>query len=181
MPDIDDRTGDRLAVHVADLPVHEQDFALLAAVIEPRLALRQRGAGHIERAFDRARRAAFDTGFALRLVHAQIEERFDAEARHQQPGFVRLTERGDIAHGRPELVGLDVEILDGAEQVGHHPMHDVLQARVARIVGQAADFGQQILHFLGVQQGFAHFMSSVIYVCVMPRSPPATGRVTPVM
>ena len=33
-----------------------------------------------------------DAGLALRLVHAQIEEGFDAETRHQQCGFVRLTE-----------------------------------------------------------------------------------------
>ena len=113
--------GDRLAVHVAHLAVHEQDFALLAAVVEPRLTLGQRCTGDIQRAFDRARRAAFDTGLALRLVHAQIEERFDAETRHQQSGFVRLTERGDVADRGPEFVGLDIEVLDGAEQVGSRP------------------------------------------------------------
>ena len=81
MPDIDDGAGDRLAIHVAHLPVHEQHFALLAAVIEPRLALRQRRAGDIERPFDRAWRAAFDTRLALSFIHAEIEERFDTKAR----------------------------------------------------------------------------------------------------
>ena len=110
MPHIDNGTGDRLPVHVAHLPVHEQRFALLAAVIEPYFALGQRCNGDIKRAFDRARRAAFDACLALSLIHAQIEEGFDAETRHREWGFVRLTECADVADGRPEFVGLDIKI-----------------------------------------------------------------------
>ena len=151
-------------MHVAHLPVHEQDFTLLAAVIKPRLALGQRCTGHIKRAFDRAGRAALDTGFALRLVHAQVEEGFDAETRHQQCGFVRLAECGDIAHRGPEFIRLNVEIFDGAEQVGYQPMQDALHPRVAGVIGDTADLGEKVLHVLGVQQGFTHFTSSMIYV-----------------
>ena len=137
MPDIDDGAGDRLAVHVADLAVHEQHFALLAAVVEPRLALEERRARDIERTFDGARRAALDAGLALRLVHAEVEEGFKAEARHQQADFVRLSELGEVTHGGPEFVRLDIEVFDRAEQVGDDAMHDALHPRVTLVVAEA--------------------------------------------
>jgi hypothetical protein len=59
MPDVDHGTGNRLTIHVANLAIHEQDVALLAAIVEPCLALGQRCTGDIERAFDRPRRATY--------------------------------------------------------------------------------------------------------------------------
>ena len=112
------------------MAVHEQHFALLAAVVEPRLVLEQRCARDIERAFDGARCAALDARLALRLVHAEVEEGFKAEARHKQADFVRLSERGEVTHGGPEFIRLDIEVFDRAEQVGDDAMHDALHPRV---------------------------------------------------
>jgi hypothetical protein len=42
MPQIDHGAGDRLAIHVAHLPIHEQNLALLAAIVKPCLTLGQR-------------------------------------------------------------------------------------------------------------------------------------------
>ena len=85
MPYIDHGAGHRLAVNVTHLPIHEQDFALLDAVIESCLALGQRSSGDVEWAFYRSRCATFDTGLALSLIHAEIEKRLDTEPRHQKP------------------------------------------------------------------------------------------------
>ena len=151
MPDIDDGAGDRLAVGIAHLPVHEQHLALLGAVIQLRFTLGKRRAGNVERALDGARRAAFQAGAALGLVQTQVEEGLQAKAGHQQSDLVGLAEHGQVAHGRPELVRLHIEILDGAEQVGDHALHDLLQPRIALVVVQAADPVHQCLHGLRIQ------------------------------
>ena len=157
VPDVDDRAGDRLAVHVADLALHDQDLAGLAAVVEPGLGLRERRAGDVERALDGAGRAALDAGLALGLVHAQVEEGLDAEAGDQQAGLVGLAEPGDVGDAGPELVGLDVEVLDGAEHVLRHAADDRLDAGVARGRADAGDAVEQRLHVGVVDEGFGHW------------------------
>ena len=91
---------------------------------------------------------------ALRSAsYAQVNEGLEAEPRHQQPDLARLAERGQVAHRGPELVRLDVEVLDGAEQVGDDAVHDALHARVALVGVEAGGHGQQGLH-LGCAQWF---------------------------
>ena len=157
MPHIDHGAGDRLAAHVAHLPVHEQDFALLAAIVEPCVALGQRGAGDIERTFDRARRATLDTGLALSLIHTEVQERLDTKTRYQESGFVRLTEGGDVADCRPEFIRLNIEVLDDRNRSVMSLCMMRFSRAITRIVGQAADLCQQVLHVLCMQQGSAHF------------------------
>ena len=102
-----------LPVRVPDLAFHEQHLALLGVLVEPRLALRERRAGDVERALDGARRAALQPGTALLLVHHQVEEGLDAETGDEQADLVRLAEPRQVAHRRPELGRRDVELLDG--------------------------------------------------------------------
>src|SRR5271166_6213060 len=112
VPDVDDGASYRLAVCVAHLAVHEQHLARLAAVVEPCFSLGERCPRDIERTLYGARRAALDAGFALRLVRAKVEERFDAEAGHQQADLARLAQLGQVTHCGPELVRLNVELFD---------------------------------------------------------------------
>ena len=100
VPDVDNGAGDRLARDVADLAFHEQHLAVVGAVVEPRLALRERRAGDVERPLDGARGAAGKPGAPLGLVEAQIEEMLEHDARHDQPELVllaRLREIGNAA------------------------------------------------------------------------------------
>src|SRR5580692_8326797 len=179
VPDIHDCAGDGFADGVAHLAAHEQSLALFAAVVEPRFALRKRRSRDIKRPFNGARRAALDAGLSLGPVHPHVEEGFKAEARHQQPGLVRLAERCQVAHRRPELVGLNVKLLDRPKQVRHDAMYDALQPSIATVVIQTAHLAEQVLYGLCVQQRVTHGRS--LHVRSQPRSPPATGKVTPVM
>src|ERR1700719_2421811 len=58
-------------------------------------------------------------------------------------------------------------------------MYDALQPSIAIVVVQTAYLAEQVLHRLRVQQRIAHDHS--LHVRSQPRSPPATGKVTPVM
>src|SRR3954452_24428909 len=101
VPDIDHGAGDRLAVRGADLTVHEQHLTLLATVVQPSLTLRKWGARDVQRALDRARRAAFDPSLLFSLVQPQVEEGLQTEARYEQSDLAGLAETGQVAHGRP--------------------------------------------------------------------------------
>ena len=79
------------------------------------------------------------------------------EPRDEQPDLVGLTEPGDVAHRGPELGGGHVELLEGAAQVGHDPMHDALQPFVPAGLVQPGGTVQQQLHLGGVGQGVSHF------------------------
>jgi hypothetical protein len=68
VPHVDHGAGDRLAVHVAHMAFHEQHLALLGAVIQPCLALRQRRVGDPQRAFDGTRPALRAAGIMPRLA-----------------------------------------------------------------------------------------------------------------
>jgi hypothetical protein len=127
-----------LAVLVADLAFHDQDLAGLGAVVEPGEALLLRRAGDVERALDGARRAALDAGAALLLVELDVEEGLDAEARDEQAGLVGLAELRDVGDAGPELVGRDVELLDGAHHVLGDAADDRLDARVAGVASRPA-------------------------------------------
>ena len=80
VPDFDQCSGDRLALRVGHLAVHEQDLALVGVVVQPGLALADRRSGDVERPFDGARRAArLDADLALLLVEPDIEIMIDTE------------------------------------------------------------------------------------------------------
>ena len=179
VPDIHDCAGDGFAAGVAHLAVHEQRLAPFAAIVEPRFALRKRRCRDIKRPFNGARRAALDAGPSLGFVHPHVEEGFKAEARHQEAGLVRLSERCQVAHRRPELVRLDVKLLDRPKQVRHDAMYDALQPSIAIVVIQTAYLAEQVQYRLCVQQRVAHYR--FLRIRCQPRSPPATGKVTPVM
>jgi hypothetical protein len=151
VPDVDDRASHRLAAYVAHLAVYEQHFALLAAVVEPCFPLRERCARDVERTLDGARGAALDARLALRRVRAKVEKGFEAEAGHQQADLVPLAELGQVTHRRPELVRLDVELLDRLEQVRHDAVDDALQPSIALVVTETADLSQEVPHFRGLE------------------------------
>src|SRR5271157_1146851 len=76
----------------------------------------------------------------------------------------------------------------GAEQIPHQPVDDALDAHVAAVAAESGDLRQQVPHFLGLHQTVAHvtFLRVVLagngpVAAGQPRSPPATGNVTPVM
>ena len=195
MPHVDDGAGDGRAGGVADLALHEQHLALLRILVQPRLALLQRRVCDVERPFDGARRAALEAGAALLLVHDDVEEGLDAEPGDQQPDLVGLAEPGEVAARGPELGRRDVELLDDAAHVGRDPVDDALQSRVPAGLVEPGRAVQQLLDLGGVGQGLGHSFppfrprAGVSWFCRMrsgrrsaqPRSPPATGRVTPVM
>src|SRR6202048_46475 len=156
VPDVDDGASHRPAVYVAYLAVHEQHLALFAAVVEPCFSLRERRSRDVERTLDGARRAALDAGLALRLIGAKVEEGLEAEAGHQQADLVRLPELGQVTHRGPELVRLDIELLDRLEQIRHDAVDDALHALVALVVPKTAYLAQQVLHVSGFEQQIAH-------------------------
>jgi hypothetical protein len=81
VPYVDDGASNRLAVHVAYDPVHEQHLAFVGAVIETGIGFRQRCVRDVERAFDGPRSTLFDAGRLVLGVHAQIEKMFKTETR----------------------------------------------------------------------------------------------------
>ena len=162
------------------------------AVVQPRLALGERGAGDVERPLDGARRAALDPGLALRLVHPQVEEGLDAEAGDQQADLVGLAERGQVARPPTRIRPAGRRNPRSVRNMSDtSAMHDVLQPRVAAArCSRPLTLRQQFLHIGGVRSG----MSVIVFLLdwwsarrmrsgavVSQGRPPATGRVTPVM
>jgi hypothetical protein len=156
VPHVDNGAGDGRAGSVPDLAVHEQHLALLRVLVQPRLALLKRRVRDVERPFDGARRAALQPGAALLLVHHNVEEGLDAEARDQQPDLVGLAEPGEVAARGPELARGDVEVLDDAAHLGGDPVDDALQPLVPAGLVEPGGAVQQLLHFGGFGQGLGH-------------------------
>ncbi|MNT38196.1 hypothetical protein D3C72_1743800 [compost metagenome] len=151
MPDFHPGLGQRLAVAVEHLPFHHQYLAVIGAIVQAGLALGDRGAGHVKRSFDGARRAARDAGARFGLVHAQVEEVIKAKPGRDQAEFAGAACLGQVVEPGPELFGLDVEVVDHVEQVAHHPVHDGGDARVGVLAGAFLDAVEH-----GVDCDFVH-------------------------
>ena len=65
------------------------------------------------------------------FVEADVEQAVEAEAGGDQPGLAARGQAGEPVDAGPELVGLDVEVVDGAEQVADDAGGDLVHARVA--------------------------------------------------
>jgi hypothetical protein len=140
-----------------------------------------RRAGDVERALDGARRPALDPGRPLLGVDAQVDEVLDAQPRHEQPELVGLAGLGQVAHRGPELARGDVEVLDDPAGILDDAAHDLLDAGVAGLGREARDLVEQGLRLGGISDlGHQRFLSSAWLKRGQPRSPPATGSVTPV-
>ena len=82
VPDIHNRTGQRFAGGVEHTALHEQRHTRIDAIIQTRFTLGQWRTGHVQRAFDRARRAASLAGLFVFGVHQQVEVVFQAQPGH---------------------------------------------------------------------------------------------------
>src|SRR3546814_1761809 len=80
VPDIDDRAGDGLALGVADLAVHHQHLALVAAVVQARFTFGERRAGNVERPLDGAGRALLDAARLVGEIGMDVEEALDRKS-----------------------------------------------------------------------------------------------------
>ena len=113
---------------------------------------------------------------------------------HQQPHLVRLPKAREVADGGPEFAGRHIELLHRAAEIGRDAAHDALQSVITAGLIEAGDAIQKLLHGRAVGQVDGHRVppSGARPACVVlpetvrrragqPRSPPATGNVTPVM
>ena len=155
MPHIDNCIGDGLSIHIADLAVHDQHLAVIAAVVQPRLGLEERRAGHVKRTFDRTRGALGDALGLVLEIGADIEEMLEAQARRPQAELRRAT--GNEVERMPEFVVGHVELVDRLEQVGHDLADDRLEPLVAGacMVG-ARDLVEEALN-IGRLRQLGHF------------------------
>src|SRR4051812_13254866 len=70
----------------------------------------------------------------------------ETETGRHERDLARLPSCRELGHGGPELSGLDVEVLDGPEQVGHDPPDHLLRARVTAIRSHSAHAVEETLH-----------------------------------
>ncbi|MNN13583.1 hypothetical protein D3C81_1266200 [compost metagenome] len=166
MPQIDDGAGDRLAVEVQHLAFEEHGGgdALFAAVVHARLALGDRCAGHVQRAFDGARGATSVADQFVLGVLQQVEEVLDAEASHQQAGFVLAAQAVQVVHRGPELVVADLQVLDDLRGVLQDAQDDALQARAALVVAEAGGFFEELLDFGSVGNLHGHDGLPLVFI-----------------
>ncbi len=133
VPDVQERAGDGIAVRVAHLAFHDQDLAARRILVQPRLSLGQRRARDVERPLDRARRARGPVGGLVGLFLADVDQAVEPQARGDQANLAAGAQAGKPIHAGPELVGLDVEVVDRAEQVRHDALRDLPDPFVARV------------------------------------------------
>lgn len=151
MPDLDLRAGQRFAVGSVDHAMHDQRLAVdVAAIVQTRKALFDRGACDIKRALDGAGRRVVD-------AQCRVDEVIQTQTRRDQARLTRNAQIVQPGHTRPILVRRDVQVVDGLEQVGHQPVGDFLHARVSVAIVQAAEFPQKFLNIGPVEYLDSHF------------------------
>ena len=79
-----------------------------------------------------------------------------AQARHQQPGFATCAETVEIVDGGPELVVADGKVLDQFGAVLQDAQDDLLQARVALVMGEAGGVFEEAADFGRVGNSYSH-------------------------
>ena len=106
VPEIDHRTGQRLAGRIENtaLQEHHSGDIVFATVIHARDALSDWRAGDVQRTFDGARGAADQSFLFVLGVLQQVEVMLQSESGDQQAGFVATAETVDVVHRLPELV-----------------------------------------------------------------------------
>jgi hypothetical protein len=157
MPDLYLGAGQGLAVGAVDGAVHDERVAgRVAAVVQAREALRHGRARHVERPLDGARRAIGHAQRGVLGIHAHVEVPVEAQPGRQQPRLAARTELVQVGDAGPVFVGRDVQVLDGLVQIRQDAVDDLLGARVAAFLVQAAGQAQEVLDFLGVEDVGAH-------------------------
>ena len=166
MPQIDRGPGQRLALSVEHLAFEKHHGGtLFAAIVHPRLAFKHRGPGHIQRAFDGARGAACLAGLLVLGVLQQVDKMFDAQPRHQQPGFRASAQTVEIIHRLPEFILADVEVFDNFGTVLQDPQDDAFQAWVAVVTGKAGGFFEEALDGSGMGNFHGHGAHLILFLC----------------
>ncbi len=158
MPEIDHRTGQRLAGRIENtaLQEHHGGDIVFATVIHARDALGDWRAGDIQRTLDGAWGAA-DQAFLFVLgVLQQVEVMLQSESGDQQAGFVATAETVDVVHRLPELVLGDFQVFDDPCGVRQDAVDHRLQAAATRVVVEAAGFLEELLHVVGVGDFHSH-------------------------
>ncbi len=124
--------GQRQAARVVHGALHEEHLApvCFGAVVQAGEAFGFRGAGHVQRAFDGARRGAGQAGAGIGLVGADVDEALQPDARGQQAQLVRGAGFGQVFEPFPDFARLQVQVFDGLEQVAHQAHHHLLHPSV---------------------------------------------------
>ncbi|MCY1237310.1 hypothetical protein D9M72_500000 [compost metagenome] len=141
VPHFDLRARQRLAVGTVHRALHEQHFALaiVTAIVKAGKAGAFRRAGHVERAFDGARRAAGQPGAGFGLVGADVQEALQPQAGGEQAQFLGRACLGEVLDALPHFAGAQVEVFDRLEQVRGQAHHHLLHARVGRALRARGD------------------------------------------
>ncbi|MCY1175057.1 hypothetical protein D9M73_152790 [compost metagenome] len=162
MPQVDDGTGDRIALGVLHLALEEHHGACIGAVVHTGLALGDRRAGHVQRAFDGARRAAGLAGLFVFGVHQQVEVVLQANTGHQQPGFLARAQHVEVVDGFPELFRGHGQVFDDVHRITQDAVDQRLGPWIAGVVEQAAGFFEKFLDFGSVGNFDVHFSGFLI-------------------
>ena len=166
MPDLDLGAGDRGTVDIAHLASQPHHLSIgITAVVHARKAFRFRGAGHVERAFDGARRAASALGFGIDSVLAQVKEVVKAEPWRKQAELGLAAQGIEQVNTRPILFLGDIEVVDQLEQVAHQAVDNLLGAVVAAGLVETGDSVDKFLDFGSVKNLHGHGVTLSLVFC----------------
>ncbi|MNF84434.1 hypothetical protein D3C84_667950 [compost metagenome] len=145
VPDIHHGAGQRRAIGVLDLALHEQHHTRIDSVVQARKTVGQRRAGHVQRAFDGARGAAGLAGLLVFGVHQQVQVVFQAKACNQQAGFLACAQLVEVVDGFPELLRGHLQVFNDVHRIAQDAVDQRLGPWIALVVEQAAGVFEELL------------------------------------
>ncbi|MNE57466.1 hypothetical protein D3C80_1524330 [compost metagenome] len=145
MPDVYHGAGQRRAIGVLDLALHEQHHARIDPVVQSRETFGQRRAGHVQRAFDGARGATGLAGLLVFGVHQQVQVVFQAKACNQQAGFLACAQLVEVVDGFPELLRGHLQVFNDVHRIAQDAVDQRLGPWIALVVEQAAGVFEELL------------------------------------